>query len=265
MNFEDSILIERFFNDDLTTLEKESFFKRMKNDAEFKEFVLIEKQLFETLSEDKWSFAKHINQEELEDYVQLLKSDKTQNLKSILEDAKTSHNTKPGNINKQKKWFLYIAASLVICLSLIPVLTSTRPSPEKLYATYLNTAELPSLVDRENSNDITAKAQHYFEDKNYSEALSLFNSNLNLSSNQKATVYLYVGISYMELEQYSNAENTFDALISSNLMDATKGYWFKALLKLKTGQVKEAKPLLENIVKNNWFNHRKASQLLEEL
>ena len=69
----------------------------------------------------------------------------------------------------------------------------------------------------------------------------------------------------MELNQFQEAEKTLNSLISSNLIDAEKGYWFKSLLYLKSNQIEKVKATLSLIIKNSYFNNKKARELLESL
>ena len=69
----------------------------------------------------------------------------------------------------------------------------------------------------------------------------------------------------MESGNLENAKTTFDQLIESDLLDASKGYWYKALLFLKKGEEQEAKVILEKIKSESLYNSLKAGELLEEL
>jgi len=261
MNINEDILIERYLNKTLSIEEEEIVLGRIKNDATFKEKVLFEKQLFDTFDEEKWSFIENTKAQEVKEYSELFK--KETRLKQVLEEAKTNYNTPKKKTNYN--WYLYAAAMIVLLIIVAPII-NTSPSSSELYASYINTTELPSLSIRGNKNeDLRTKAQHLFEQKKYNEALSIFNNELDLSKKQTATVYLYMGIAQMELNQFEKAAHTFEALINSGLMDAPKGNWYKALLYLKMEKAEDSKVILNIISSKKLYNHQKADDLLKEI
>ena len=136
---------------------------------------------------------------------------------------------------------------------------------DDLYAEYSDYSNLPSFVSRgEVGTDSLYNAENLFKENKYKEALDIFQSQINTSTNT-GSVYIYTGLSQIELEQYKQAENTFDTLIESNLLDAEKGYWYKALLYLKQDNHEKAISILKVIVSESLFNNKKATELLNKL
>ena len=262
MNINDDILIEKHLNNTLSDQEREVVVARMENDAEFKEKVLFEKQLLNTFSEEEWSFIENPDATVVQEYSELFK--KEGKLKQALEEAKINFN-KPKKKTRFNRYIYASAAMIVLLIAIVPFVNNSSSSSE-LYASYMNTTELHSLSIRGNdSNDVRTKAQHLFEQKKYKEALVIFNNELDLSKKQTATVYLYMGIAQMELNQFEKATHTFDALLNSGLMDAPKGYWYKELLSLKMKNIKESKSILNTISRKQLYNHQQADELLSEL
>ncbi|NQY27907.1 MAG: hypothetical protein HRT69_00375 [Flavobacteriaceae bacterium] len=262
MNINDDILIEKYLDNTLSAQEKEIVVTRMENDPIFKEKVSFEKQLLDTFSKEKWSFIENTNATSVQEYSELFK--KEGKLKQVLKEAKTNYNApkKKTNFN----WYLYASAAMIVLLIAIVPFVNKSSSSTELYASYLNTTELPSLSIRGNENkDVRTKAQHLFEQKKYKEALVIFNSELDLSKKQTATVYLYMGIAQMEINQFEKAVHTFDALINSGLMDAPKGHWYKALLYLKMKKIKDSKVILNSISSKKLYNYQQANDLLKAL
>ena len=92
----------------------------------------------------------------------------------------------------------------------------------------------------------------------------LFSGELkNNSSN--SNLYLYLGISQMELNQFEESQKTLNSLINSNLIDSEKGYWFKGLSYLKSNRINEAKIMFQKIIDNSYYSHLKASEILIKL
>jgi hypothetical protein len=263
MNLEEDILIERFLKRTLSKKEQNIFLKKMGSDLMFRKKVEFEKQLLETLNDDDWSFIEKRNAPQIKEYTELLRSKEIQKLKNTLQSVNSDYQLTTKK--KYKKWFLYASAAVIALLISISVFYPTFSS-QKLYADYIITTELPSFISREDSNQNSlVKAQQFFENKEYAKSLVIFKNEKQVSEKQNATLYLYTGIAQMELNKFKDAEITFNELISSDLLDAPKGKWYKALLYLKMEQIDKSKLLLKEIIKDNTYNYKKAEGLLGEL
>ncbi len=263
MNLKDDILIEHFLRNELSKKEITDFLDRLKTDSKFKEHFLIEKQLFQTLNEDKWSFIENVDSKEIITYKNIY--DKSDALKQILKQENTNYQK---NLKKKNtsKLIYFVAASIVAILFVISSVFNVKETPQNLYASYINNLDLPSLITRGATNNDLAKAQQYFEDKNYKEALPIFKEALINQTKQKATLYIYTGISQTELHKYTKAEKTLNHLINSDLLGSSKGYWYKMLLYLKMNDVEKAKSILTKITsdKSN-YNYEEAQKMLQKL
>ncbi len=263
MNFEEDILIERFLNDSLTKEEQDSFLKKMKIDVIFRKKVLLEKQLLETLNDDDWSFIENKNTTQTKEITELYRSEEIEKIKKTIQNVNNSYQSR--TIKKHKKWGLYASIAVIVVLFSIYMFIDSSFSSQELYTHYLRNEDLPSLITRAHHKNILAEGQEYFENKDYDKAVVIFKNEFQKNEKQNATIYLYLGIAQMELNEFKNAETTFNALISSDLIDAPKGAWYKALLHLKMGQINESKLLLSKIVTNRSYNFKQASDLLKEL
>ena len=263
MSIEEDILIERFLKDKLSQEEKFSFEEKLISDPIFKEKYTFEKQLFETLNEDSWSFAKNINSSEVKEYEKLFRNPETLKIKNAI--AKANKNYKDNNGSKNKKWFIYSGVATIALLISLYFFNITTPTSEKIYARYINTTEIPSIINRGDNNYQTlSQGQAYFNNKEYQKSEKLFSKELK-NNTTNSSVYLFLAISQIELQQFKKAEETLNLLIKSNLIDAEKGYWFKSLLYLKSKEISKAKTILEVIISNKYYNYKKAKELLEKL
>jgi hypothetical protein len=261
MSIEDDILIEKFLRDQLTAEELKIFHTRLKSDEEFKAGFDIEAQLFNSLNEEEWSYAENVDDSEIKDYKNILDSVELQNLKKTLEEVNENYQSQ--NSFKLYKWIVPLVAASVALFFVFNIFTRSTSSLD-LYNEYSDKGDLPSLVIRGESSSNLSKAQQLFENNNYENALTIFESALN-NSEDKATLYLYKGISETELEEFAEAEKTFNELINSDLLDASKGYWYKALLFLKMDEEENAKAVLRTIVDNKFYKFRMAKELLGKL
>ena len=110
---------------------------------------------------------------------------------------------------------------------------------------------------------IFSLAQTSFEDNNYKRVIELLSPILDSTKN--SNVFLYVAISNTEIGAFSKAEETLNKLISSNLLDNQKGYWFKSLLYVKSNQLEKSKQELQRIIDSSYYKSEEAKELLKKL
>ena len=259
---EDDILIDNYLKGLLSKDEIVSFNERLKVDTAFNENFKLEEQLFNALNENSWAFAEK-SSPEVKVYKNILEHEDLQNLKNTLSETNAEFNTKPSS--NSKKLYYYLAAASVIIFLGFQIFFNQNVSNQDLYNDYVGINELPSLVSRSNKVAIKlAEAQMLFEEKKYAEALTLFQSSSNDAEN-RGNVLIYEGLSLTELGKYKEAEDVFNSLIESDLLDAPKGNWYKALVFLRQNRVEDSKQILNTIILDNLYNKKKAEELLKEL
>jgi len=265
MNMEDSLLIEKFLNDQLNALEKENVLKRMELDPAFKEQVRFEQELMDSLDPTGWNFLNPNEDPALTSFEEAFKSEKTQDLKRTLEEVSYNYSNQDTS-KRSTRWILYSSAAMIAVIVGLFAWFNTNENPQDLYASYFDASDLTSVAVRgDSTEELLIQAELAFENKEYRKTLSIIDDELKELQNSKSAVCLYKGISHMELNEYKAAEDTFNTLINSDLMDAEKGLWFKALLYLKMDDSEAAKNVLQEIVENNYYNHLKASEVLKNL
>ena len=264
---EENTLIEAYLNGGLPDSKLQAFEERLLDDARFRESVLLQKQLYEALDDNSWSFAKNVDPETVKSYEAEFRSQETKDLAANLKKVNAKYQAeKPQKKINFKPWLFYMSAAIIAVLIAVNGLMPTSHTPEQLYVDYYEAKDLPSLVVRGENEVQLVIAQQHFEGGNYAQALPIFNEQLANNSPQKATLYVYKGITEMELKHYEAAAQTFNTLSNSNLLDASKGLWYSALLQLKQGNVPEAKIVLKKIVASPTnYKFKDAKSLLGEL
>lgn len=258
---EDDILIDNYFKGLLSEDEEKSFMERLSNDASFDEKFRLEEQLINALNEDSWSFVKVTN-EEVEAYSDLFKNEELQRLKKTL--SETNSKLKAKKKGSTERLFYYLAAACIVVFLMLKLFFNQNVSNQELYNDYIALNDLPSFVSRSDESSQLVKAQEFFVNKKYAEALLIFES-LDDSDDFISKVLIYKGISETELGQYNDAQETFDSLINSNLFDAQTGYWYKALLFLKQDRVEEVKSILNKIIEEDLFKNEEAKELINKI
>ncbi len=266
MNIEESILINAYVQGKLTDQERSAVEQRMKEDADFRENVLLEKQLLQEFNDKEWSTIENEKASIIDEYESAFKDQETKDLQKTIVQVNKAY--RDSSISKKSKPWLYIVAAIVLVIIVINVIPKTVISSQDLYNSYYEYSDLPSLVYRNDDADNIklVQAQEFFEKGKYENALALLLEAPQEVITNKATIYLYTGISQLELKQYDKAMETFDMLSKSNLMDASKGLWYKALVFLKIDDKIEAEKALNQIVENETnYNFNEAKALLKKL
>lgn len=261
MNLEQEMLIERFLKNELSEEEKKVFLKNIKEDSDFREQVLLEKKLIEVFNQENWSFIEKIDNTELFEYEKLYKSNFTNEIKQSIKKANKDYQKKRSSVRK----LLYYAAAIVVVFLTTVIFLDNFSKQDEFFEVYLSETELPSFANRGNSaEEKLIQAEMLFNQKEYIKALPIFLEHLEVEKNN-SSLYLYVAICYIKLEQYTNAEKVLNQLINSDLIDASKAHWFKSLLYLKSKDKGLAKKELEVIINNSYYNKEQAEKLLKEL
>ncbi|MFC4634818.1 tol-pal system YbgF family protein [Dokdonia ponticola] len=262
---EENIYIESYLLGNLSKEEVAIVEKRMSEDVRFRESVLLQKELYASLDESDWSFAKNVTPEKIQEYETLFKSKETAQLKEAILKAQSDY--KKNTSKNGRSLFYYLSAAVVIVMITISVLLSKDQTSQDLYVTYYTTSDIPSLVSRGGEDDSELiNAERYFENAEYTKALEILIPKVATVTKNKASVLLYKGISEMELGQFEKAHTSFDQLIHSDLLDAPMGLWYKALLYLKMDAPEKAKTILQQISSSSSnYKYTEAKELLEKL
>ncbi len=260
MNLEDDILIERYLRNELSEEENNSFVVRLEEDTVFKEAYLLEKQLFESLNEESWSFAENISTEELNEYEALYKSSEISTIKEAIQQASKVKKNKKSKVIAAISGF----AAAVALILVLNVFLKNDVNTKQLYADNFNIKDIPSFVTRsDTNNNALIDAEKLFKAQRYEDALTIFT--ISLEEQNNSAVYIYKAISEIELNKLDEAKTTLKTLINSDLIDAEKGYWYTGLLHLKSDHIKEAKKVFQKIVAENLYRAEAAKKILDEL
>jgi len=256
MSLKEDIFIERYLRDLLSNEEKQSFLERMNNDTLFREKVLLEKQVFQSLNKQEWSFVEASQNKEADELELIYKQVETQKIKHSISKANLAYK------KRKRNWLIYSVASMIAIILSVSIYKQQYKNNQELYIHYIENTELMNLVTRDKSVEFS-NVQEYFNKKEYVKVSSILSKVIDTAYN--GNVYLYLAISQMELNQYTEATQTLNKLINSNLIDAQKGYWYKSLLYLKANQIEKSKNELEIIIEKSYFKKEEAKELLRIL
>ncbi len=174
-----------------------------------------------------------------------------------------------GSSNKKRK-FIVAGSALISVLAgviLILNLTGKQYTNKQLFDRYYESYESNTTfrsADNEMNSDLV-QAMQFYENKNYNEALKLFESIL-LTDPSRVGLNFYSGISHMEIKEYELAGKSFGKIIDDRYnMYIEQAEWYLSLCYIMTDQDDKAIPLLEKIIDGNGFYQKEAGSILRKL
>lgn len=168
------------------------------------------------------------------------------------------------------KKFYYAAASLALLIAtggLVQRITTSDMGTGEVFEKYYTPYEI-TVTHRSGNTEVDRlllNAFEKYEEKNYEQALMLFEEVLESRSNDMA-LNLYSGISYMEEEKYQKAKNSFDSIISDkdNLF-IEQAKWYLGMCYLKTENTEKAEDVFKEIINEESYYKEVAVEVLKDL
>jgi len=243
MEDQDYILFDQYLQGELSKEGLSAFKERLKNDEVFK-------TSFETFKE----LSTHLE-------YKFKDETETNAFKENLQDISNRYFDKETTKEKPKQFnfFKYtIAASIALIIGITAFNQLSSPS----YSDY-NTHENINLSVRSGDNDLLKAAEKAFNTKNYLEAENLFNQIIEKTPSN-LEIQLYKGISLIETNQFSEADELLSGLSKTNSAYKYKAKWYWALSKLKQEDNESCIKLLKQIPKET-ENYKQAQKLLNKL
>ncbi|MEM6345629.1 MAG: tetratricopeptide repeat protein [Bacteroidota bacterium] len=165
-----------------------------------------------------------------------------------------------------KRWLYAVAAAVVLLVAVLIGNRLVNPSlsPDQLYA---QNYQMPPLNVRGDAEDALEAISLKMDQGEFETAVSDLQALLGDSTFQRRpAAWLRMGLSYMELEQWSLAADAFEQIDPTSPL-VHQGRWFSALTALKRNQIDTAKSYLQQILdeSRDVTLKTKANELLDQL
>lgn len=174
----------------------------------------------------------------------------------------------PAKQPRYRKVLSYAAiASLAVLLSLGVLLKvqHNKLTNQQIYQKHFEPYEVTMVYRSAESSELLARAVTAYNDRNYTEAIKLFEQLLGSYPNEME-YQLSLGISYMETEQYNKAENKFGTIIDHNdNLYIEPAEWYLGFCYLHTGQNAQAREHFKDIARSNSSYNKKAKYILRKI
>ncbi|MCD4773551.1 MAG: tetratricopeptide repeat protein [Bacteroidales bacterium] len=159
-----------------------------------------------------------------------------------------------------------IAAAVLTVMVIASILlfsTGKNYTNDQLFT--MNYESIPAISNsrsaNSNSDQFINKAFQLYEQKDFNGAINIFK---NYESDKFAQFFL--GMSYIEIDQYQNASVVFlNILDKKNNLFTEESNWYLGLCYLKLSQTQKAKEIFNKIANSNNINNVKANKILKSL
>jgi tetratricopeptide (TPR) repeat protein len=246
-NENDIALVERYFDEELSQSEINSFHQRLEKDNNLKALFIQEKTLLRGIR-----FAG-------------LQRDLAK-LKEI-EASVVRPETERGG-KRFSFFYLKVAAAIAILAVVIKLLMPVEEDSEELFQAYFKPYPNAFEPTTRGTDDLTERAETFqaYEQGNYQKALIGFNEILK-SGNEPGVpgVLLLAGNANLMLGNVQEAKNNFLLLIKNYDELDTQARWFLSLCYLKEGDIDQAKILWEELGGTEISYEKKAKELLKKV
>lgn len=257
-------IIGQYLNGELKGAELEAFEEKLKTDTQLQKELKLEQDLDKIiLDEDIFDFRKEVVEvrQEMKNEEPFENNEQNKTLEIKLGDRNQSSN----------KWYL-IAASVIIMVGLAGYfyyLQYQTVSNERLFAQYYSAypSDLAERSDDISSSDPFILGLIEYEEGNFIDA-SRFLSLAVENDYQNFSAYLYLGISFLEMDSLSKAINGFNLIINDhNNLFTDQAKWYLALTYIKANDKKyqkEIHDLLKSIIEENGDRAMEAKELFKK-
>ncbi len=249
--------IERYIRKEMNAQEHSLFEKQLNEDKALKEDVLLQIALHDAFYDKSVTVTKNIDSiEEINEVTSVLKSDEMQKISSTIK------NTIKREKQPKIRYIRYLTSGIAAAILIGVLLTFyfSQDSTTTLYEEYADWNNLPSLVEKGEAESLLNSVELLYRDNAYKKIIEL------TQDTSDPYVLIYRGVSFIKLNDFTKAEQSFDQLINSNSLESSRGYWYKSLLYLKQGKINKTKEHLEFIIKNDtYYNYKKALVLYEKI
>jgi tetratricopeptide (TPR) repeat protein len=190
-------------------------------------------------------------------------------LKDQMQDIMKEKQTSPLIWFKRKAVMGALVGALVLSLGSLGYFAARNnqaPTTDQVFEKYYEPYSV-TITDRSASaelNSLLTTAMQKYKDQEYTQALQLFQQVLEQRDDVAAN--LYSGISYMEIEKYKKASESFDKVIQDNdNLYVNQARWYMSMCYIRLGNINNARNLLQALSEQSDYYREKATEVEKKL
>lgn len=255
--------IEAYIMHSMSEEEITSFESKINEDDLLKQEVLLQQSIHQAFNENDWNNGHHSDEEKgIKNLTNKLSSNTYKKASQNINNAADAYFSKmEGKAIRENHFPFYkiaIAVSVLLFISFLFFFSSN--SLESQYKILAQWDDIPSVVEKGASGNTVAKGEELFRTGKYNDVINFYAS----SQTDSPYSFIYLGISYLELNNHEKALQVFDQLIATNSIESSRGYWYKLLVYIKMNDKNKAREMLNIILKSeDNYNYQKALLLSE--
>lgn len=220
-----------------------------------------------SLENDRTLFREYKLRKEIED---ALLEDDVMDLRAQMQDVMERQSPNPVHWFKRKAMIATVVGALLLGLGGTGYYfyqNEFAPTTDKIFQEYYQpyeaTVTFRSGVENE-VNGMLTNALEKYKQEDYRTALQLFEKVLNQRDDVAAS--LYSGISHMEIEEYGEANESFDTVIEDkdNLF-LHQAKWYMSMCHIKLNNKDKAMALLEDLSQQSGYYKDKTKEVVRKL
>ncbi|MGB3463837.1 MAG: hypothetical protein WBA74_01145 [Cyclobacteriaceae bacterium] len=218
--------IERYLAGKMNADELQAFETSLLRDKSLKQEVALHRQLAEaTIEHDVMDFRASVN--------------------SVMKDASMLKQS----VLPNKILYLRIVATVSIILLIgygLSRFFTDSVSNQPLFETYYEPYDdLITGRSDDRTDDTILLAMQYYNQADYSQAITYLEQ---IDQHNKPLLSLYLGICYLNLDDYEKAHMSFDSALETDNLFSKELRWYNALTYLKEGNTGKARLTLKRII-----------------
>lgn len=162
----------------------------------------------------------------------------------------------------------HLLAAVIVIIAVISIVfykKSSGISKDEIFASYYRAykSDYSTSFFRVFPKNNLNNAYSLYDKGNYPEAISLLKTVIRCDTTN-TNAYFLLGVSFIETQNYKEAIKSLSYVIGRDNYIADQTEWYLALCYLKTGQIKEATSLLNNLA-NRYYYQSKAVDILRRI
>ncbi len=238
--------IEAYIQGDLTAEETREFEHTLDQSQELADEYQLRKDIEDALMDDDLMELKH-------------------QVRDIMEE-KDPH---PLVWFKRKAVRGALVGALVLSLSSLGYYAAqlhSVPTTEEVFHKYYQPYSV-TITDRSGSDEINTlltSAMERYKERDYDQALQLFQQ--VLTKREDVAASLYSGISYMEIQQYKKANESFEEVVEDkDNLYLDQARWYMSMCYIRLGSIEEARNTLQALADESEYYRDKARKVERQL
>jgi tetratricopeptide (TPR) repeat protein len=177
----------------------------------------------------------------------------------------TQESDQHSRIRKMLSYGAIASLAILISFGIVLKVQHKKLTNEQIYQRHYEPYEVTMVYRSGETQNLITLAQMRYDAQDYYGAIEIYEQILgrdpgNMESN------LYSGISYLETEQYSKAENKFGTIIDHNdNLYLEQAEWYLGFCYLQTGRNLEARAHFKEISKGEGSFNKKARKIMRSI